>query len=385
MVSLVDETRLADFYGRSKRLTLLHHASSVVCDLEAIIEAVSLAFSGPGSLNASFTFGTPRCIRYDLAAQLRTSPRCPGEPICTWVSRVVGCDRFSIELPYAPHANTSFDLRFTKDVAFRTASSLCFPIGGLEFFAFLGNYGYTQRGIHRDAEHTAFLHLGPGQKVIHVWPPDRPPDPAGMHECQDRFLWNLRRSDVFVLSPGDGLSIPLGYYHIANNETYSMTLGVNCYPISYVECVNEYNRLFASGDSTIWSEAELLAANASAELHAASWVKTVETIKKIRESNAWVVRPPSLAEVTTAELEDSVVRCVSGTKVLLLSNSCEITMAAVRGRAVPFRTFDSFAMLCELLNNGQAIAVSRWKGVGSGAASSALETMLRLGGITATQ
>jgi len=62
-------------------------------------------------------------------------------------------------------------------------------------------------------------------------------------------------------------------------------------------------------------------------------------------------------------------------------------MAAICGRGLPFRTFDSFAMLCELLilNDGQAIALSSWDAHGSDAPSFALETMLRFSVITATR
>lgn len=182
MFSVVDDSRLRDFYCRSLCLTRLHHASAIVCDLNSITEAISSVFSAPGWLNAAFTVGTPGCVKHDLTAQLRMTPRLPCEPVRAWVHRVVGCDRFSIELPFAPQVNTSFDVCFTKEVAFRTAASLGFPIGGIEFFAFIGNYGYTQRGIHKDAEHTVFLHLGPGEKIIHIWPPDSPPDPTGLHE-----------------------------------------------------------------------------------------------------------------------------------------------------------------------------------------------------------
>lgn len=42
-------------------------------------------------------------------------------------------------------------------------------------------------------------------------------------------------------------------------------------------------------------------------------------------------------------------------------------------------------MLCELLYDGQAIALSSWDAHGSDAPSFALETMLRFSGITATR
>lgn len=101
------------------------------------------------------------------------------------------------------------------------------------------------------------------------------------------------------MSPGDGLSIPLGYYHVANNVDYFMTLGINYYPTSYIDCVNEYNRQLVNNDSAVWSEAELLSTNFATGSHATSWPSIVETIRRIRESNAWVVRPPSLPEIAT--------------------------------------------------------------------------------------
>lgn len=79
------------------------------------------------------------------------------------------------------------------------------------------------------------------------------------------------------------------------------------------------------------------------------------------------------------------MQCVPRTKESLLSCSGGIIMAAICGRGLPFRTFDSFAMLCELLNDGQAIALSSWDAHGSDAPSLALETMLRFSGITATR
>lgn len=79
------------------------------------------------------------------------------------------------------------------------------------------------------------------------------------------------------------------------------------------------------------------------------------------------------------------MQCVPGTKESLLSCSGGITLASICGRSLPFRTFDSIAMLCELLNDGQAIALSSWDAHGSGATSFALETMLRCNGITATR
>ncbi|WP_137294887.1 hypothetical protein [Nocardioides dongxiaopingii] len=99
----------------------------------------------------------------------------------------------------------------------------------LRLTLFLGNYGFTDGGAHRDVGHperVIHLNLGPAPKVFHTWTPDEfaaatgglgavrvPPFPLGSARSA-----SFGPHELFVLNVSD--------FHVADNDEHSVSVAV---------------------------------------------------------------------------------------------------------------------------------------------------------------
>lgn len=99
------------------------------------------------------------------------------------------------------------------------------PLDGLSFLFFMGNYGFTPFGVHKEAigEDGILFHLGPENKEFYTWD-----DPKfNVIEHNSEVFHNvsdmLAKGEAYKLEPGDAMFIPHYVYHIGNTPKFSLS------------------------------------------------------------------------------------------------------------------------------------------------------------------
>jgi hypothetical protein len=115
-------------------------------------------------------------------------------------------------------------------------------LSGSDIYTFVSDAGWTPFGIHKDAEPSLILHLGPALKEIWVWPkgainPASLPQNPSHAQLSFDFDDLLPEADHYLLKPGDFISVPTDYFHVFRNLGPSKFLGFSLYPTEVGEVV----------------------------------------------------------------------------------------------------------------------------------------------------
>jgi hypothetical protein len=102
------------------------------------------------------------------------------------------------------------------------------PAGGVDITTFIGDYGYTPFGIHRDEDTTAIVHfhVGPGDKTLWTWTRAGYRAAAGTDAFTPVPEPLLLTGRAFTLRPGDMMAMNGDGYHIGHSASLSATLGL---------------------------------------------------------------------------------------------------------------------------------------------------------------
>ncbi len=161
---------------------------------------------------------------YEATHTLMENPPRDDESLEEWGKRVFEGKKFGIILndiqTYSPELMV-YMAGFLKPLL-QTAG---LPTGGLGLLFFVGNYGFTPFGVHKEnkGEEGLLFHIGPAKKTFYTWktedyqrisnnsiayPPDELMDTAIPHE----------------LEPGDMMCIPSDVYHIGHTGDFSISM-----------------------------------------------------------------------------------------------------------------------------------------------------------------
>jgi hypothetical protein len=101
------------------------------------------------------------------------------------------------------------------------------PMVGLSVHTFVGNYGYTPIGIHKDnpGENVIHFHLGPGSKVMYNWSDEVYEEIDGKRKSTDKKYDELIPfADSYAFEKGDIYFMPWNKYHLG--KTDGLSIGV---------------------------------------------------------------------------------------------------------------------------------------------------------------
>lgn len=100
------------------------------------------------------------------------------------------------------------------------------PWAGLSTLFFMGDYGYTPFGVHRDSpgEDGILFHLGPATKIFYIWETEDYNKLTNHAPTYQNVEEILHAATPYVLEPGDAISFPDDRYHVANTEEFSVSL-----------------------------------------------------------------------------------------------------------------------------------------------------------------
>lgn len=117
-------------------------------------------------------------------------------------------------------------------------------LSGADIYTFISDAGWTPFGIHKDAEPSLILHLGPAPKEVWVWPkgaiePEALPRNPSFAQMSFDFDGSISAANYYLLRPGDFISIPTDYFHVFRNLGPSKFLGFSLYPTDVKEVVTQ--------------------------------------------------------------------------------------------------------------------------------------------------
>ncbi len=98
------------------------------------------------------------------------------------------------------------------------------PPWGIELTTFIGNYGWTPLGIHRDnrGENVLHYHLGPGKKQMYVWD-EKTYSKVGKGLSNNRNIEPLLEyAEKHEFGRGDLYSMPWDKHHVGCSESFSI-------------------------------------------------------------------------------------------------------------------------------------------------------------------
>ncbi|CAM1365523.1 conserved hypothetical protein [Tenacibaculum sediminilitoris] len=100
------------------------------------------------------------------------------------------------------------------------------PLGGLSFLFFMGNYGFTPFGIHKEAkgEEGFLFHLGPNSKDFYTWDIEKYNQIEHNTQVFHEVDTMLSTSTKYPLKAKSAMFIPHHVYHIAKTDEFSLSV-----------------------------------------------------------------------------------------------------------------------------------------------------------------
>jgi hypothetical protein len=152
------------------------------------------------------------------------APPTENESIEDWCKRIFKGKEFGIII----NSGERFNPELAKMLAIKAEplfEQLGFPVEGINFTLFIGNYGHTPIGIHQDmpGENVIHYHLGPGKKRMYTWSKQLYEELEKVHNHKNISKF-LPDAEVFTFEEGDLYFMPQGVYHIGEQESLSTAL-----------------------------------------------------------------------------------------------------------------------------------------------------------------
>lgn len=146
------------------------------------------------------------------------------ETLENWAYSIFGDQKFGVILNYLE----DYSNEFSEKVAILIKPLLekaGLPLEGISFLFFMGNYGFTPFGIHKEnvGEEGVLFHLGPGEKQFYTW--DKPEYNVIEHNSQifRNIDEMLPESVSHNLKPGNAMFIPHQVFHVADTPEFSIS------------------------------------------------------------------------------------------------------------------------------------------------------------------
>ena len=282
-----------------------------------------------------------------------------------WSQQIFGDQKFGVILMGLEEYSNSFAEKAATIVR-PLLEKAGLPLDGFSFLFFMGNYGFTPFGIHKEStgEDGILFHLGPETKEFYTW--DDPKFNSIEHNSKvfHDVSNMLPESESYQLEPGDAMVIPHYVYHVANTPKFSIS-----FVLDYVnppkdrfenallletakeDLVNhvEYEKPieFDVSDSALTNRIDLGSIQKKLELALSRKILGLK-------SNGGIRRKSNLKSARIPQTENF---SIMGKEIFpfFLEQVDKNTLVFSRGHRIILKTHPKLADLIEQLNNGQKI------------------------------
>ena len=194
---------------------------SVMADMKAIFGNFKSAKSDP-DIDVYVNNGK----RYDYPLQVQQAPYDGSISIDEHIRKTIGEEDYCLTVNGLTKWDPHFTVHMQEQIIKPIVESKKGVSNGMSFYMFMGNYGYTSFGAHKDPDHSLIFQLGPADKEVWIWPNEQ------WKELNNGSLRNsfdfdrlLPEAQYYRMAPGDFLFIPKDCFHLFKTPDLSLMLG----------------------------------------------------------------------------------------------------------------------------------------------------------------
>ncbi|MAP81087.1 MAG: RNA methylase [Aequorivita sp.] len=334
-----------------------------------LIEVLNRFFEKKEELHIGLKVYVNNNLRNDKIQQMAAHPPKPGESLETWAKQIFGSEKFGIVLIGLEQYSNNFSEKIAAIIRPLIATA-GLPLNGLSFLFFMGNYGFTPFGIHKEAtgEDGILLHLGPEDKEFYTW--DDPQYNAIKHNSKvfHDIHKMLPQAKLYYLKPGDAMFIPHYVYHVANTAKFSVSI-----VLDYINPPKDY---FENDLLKLAAEAQIELTNTymnpislNASLNEITNIIEIDGLKKKLEitlqrklmclrSNGGIGKKSNKGTVALPHTESFAVIGKSVFPILWKVLSSEKALVFARGHQITIANNPGVAPLLARLNKGETLTFS---------------------------
>ncbi len=194
---------------------------SVIADLKAIFTKFKDAKDDP-DIDVYVNNGK----RYDYPIMLKRAQYDPSVSLDEHIRKTIGEEEYCLTVNGLGKWDPHFTLHMHEEIIQPIIDSKKGVFNGLSFYLFMGNYGYTSFGAHKDPDHSLIYQLGPANKEVWIWPNEHWKK-LNNGSLQNSFDFDrlLPEAQYYNLEPGDFIFIPKDCFHLFKTPGLSLMLG----------------------------------------------------------------------------------------------------------------------------------------------------------------
>jgi len=219
-----------DFYSKTSALKMANSSDNMFTDEDIVslresIKRILVQFFQKGDLNRGIKVYVNKELRNNFKQKMADRLPAETESIEEWCKEIFGDNKFGVVF----NSLESYDNEIAEkmcNIVSPLLEKAGLPLGGLSFLFFMGNYGFTPFGIHKEAngEEGFLFHLGPAEKKFYTWDIDE----LNRVEHNMKVFHNvdemLPDAESYLLKPKSVIFIPHYLYHIANTDEFSLSV-----------------------------------------------------------------------------------------------------------------------------------------------------------------
>ena len=217
-------------YSDTQKLTKAasaHHVFSQddIAFIEQRLKRILHAFLSQEELHQGIKVYVDQQLNNKVVRQMASQKPTEDESLEEWCSSIFQEKKFGVVF----NSLESYDNQLVErmcDIIQPLLQKAGMPLGGLSFLFFMGNYGFTPFGIHKEAkgEEGFLFHMGPSNKTFYTWDIDEYNQIDHNTEVFHNVEEMLPMAEPYELSPQSVMFVPNDLYHIANTEEFSFSV-----------------------------------------------------------------------------------------------------------------------------------------------------------------
>lgn len=182
-------------------------------------------FLDKGQLHLGLKVYIEQELQSGIGEQLRNNiPTIDTDPEA-WGKEVFDGKRFGIILNNLEKYSGGLSHKMAQNAAGLMAK-VGMPLNGLALLFFMGNYGFTPFGIHKEnyGEEGFLIHFGPGAKTFYTWKTEEYLELSGGAQTFAATPELMAKATPYVMEPGDAFFVPSNIYHVAETNEFSFSM-----------------------------------------------------------------------------------------------------------------------------------------------------------------
>ncbi len=301
------------------------------------------------------------------------------DTVTSWVKRLFKDHKFGIVIGQAEQFNDKVAQKCAQffEPIFQKVG---LPLGGATITFFIGNYGFTPFGVHKDMEEKSIFHfhIGPGKKEMYLWNESDYKEATGTTGSFFEPDKIVEKAKKYTILPYDLFHLPASYYHIGYTDELSIGMALVLIDITNKKLTEEairimYNEVF-NYKTTYRLQNDIFSTNNDFHLEhiypthrisnyqtntLSEWVESSASDWRLAKlSNFGFNNAPPMDTTVELNISDKKIQAIRPFNIYSRIESQEIMAIFVRNQKIIVRNHPAFPAMLEKINSGSPIDVA---------------------------